>query len=144
MPRCTYIKGVLRELLAAPLIPPPSFPVIPTVVIGNPSWLFTFNNRRNMGARVEPILVTKWLLVLPGFAPANEPFLFRQKWPKPVTPRQVSLDGTDASLKRRPTRGACPESWRRAQTRSAESPERPFLEPVSRRRTLGRCVSRVL
>ncbi|WP_443147739.1 hypothetical protein [Nitrospira sp.] len=51
-------------------------------------------------AGVEPTLVSKWLLVLPGFAPANEPLLFRQKWPKPVTPRPATLDGTDASLKR--------------------------------------------
>jgi hypothetical protein len=34
--------------------------------------------------------------VLPGFGPAAEPLLFRQKWPKPLTPRPVSLDWTDA------------------------------------------------
>ena len=45
-------------------------------------------------------LVFMRFLVLPGFAPANEPLLFRQKWPKPVTPRQASLDGTGASLRR--------------------------------------------
>ncbi|MEO8326744.1 MAG: hypothetical protein ABI618_12890, partial [Nitrospirota bacterium] len=27
---------------------------------------------------------------------AAEPLLFRQKWPKPVTPRPASSDGTDA------------------------------------------------
>ena len=52
------------------------------------------------GACVEPTVVSKWLLVLPGFAPANEPLLFRQKWPKPVTPRPATLEGTDASLRR--------------------------------------------
>ncbi|WP_447964223.1 hypothetical protein [Nitrospira sp. Ecomares 2.1] len=38
-------------------------------------------------------------LVMPSFVPAAEPLLFRQKWPKPVTPRQASLDGTDANLR---------------------------------------------
>ena len=52
------------------------------------------------GAIVEPTLVSKWLLVLPGFAPANEPLLFRQKSPKPVAPRPATLDGTDANLRR--------------------------------------------
>jgi hypothetical protein len=38
--------------------------------------------------------------VLPGFAPAGEALLFRQKAPKPLTPRLVLLDRTDASLRR--------------------------------------------
>ena len=38
--------------------------------------------------------------LLPGFVPAAEPLLFRQKWPKPVTPRLVSCGRRDASLRR--------------------------------------------
>ena len=45
-------------------------------------------------------MVSMSFLEIPGFAPANEVLLFRQKDPKPITPRQASLDGTDASLKR--------------------------------------------
>jgi hypothetical protein len=43
------------------------------------------------GARVEPILVSKGLLVLPGFAPAGEVLLFRQKDPKPLMPYPASF-----------------------------------------------------
>jgi hypothetical protein len=38
--------------------------------------------------------------VLPGFAPAGEALLFRQKAPKPLTPRLASLVQMDASLGR--------------------------------------------
>jgi len=38
--------------------------------------------------------------VLPGFAPAGEALLFRQKVPKPLTPRLASLERTDVSLGR--------------------------------------------
>jgi hypothetical protein len=33
---------------------------------------------------------------VPGFGPAAEVLLFRQKDPKPLTPRPISLYGTDA------------------------------------------------
>ena len=33
----------------------------------------------------------------PGFVPVAEVLLFRQKDPKPVTPRPAASDGTDAS-----------------------------------------------
>ncbi|HBP90539.1 MAG TPA: hypothetical protein DD706_22955 [Nitrospiraceae bacterium] len=39
-------------------------------------------------------------LVLPDFAPAGEALLFRQRAPKPVTPRLAFLEGTDASIQR--------------------------------------------
>jgi hypothetical protein len=51
-------------------------------------------------ARVFPTLVSTWCSVLPGFAPAGEALLFRQKAPKPVTPRLTSLERRDASLRR--------------------------------------------
>jgi hypothetical protein len=51
-------------------------------------------------ALVYPTLVSMGFSVLPGFAPAGEAILFRQKAPKPVTPRLVSLERTDASLRR--------------------------------------------
>jgi hypothetical protein len=35
-----------------------------------------------------------------GFGPAGEALLFRQKAPKPLTPRPASLERTDASLRR--------------------------------------------
>ena len=38
--------------------------------------------------------------VWPGFAPAGEALLFRQKAPKPLTPRPASWERTDASLRR--------------------------------------------
>ena len=51
-------------------------------------------------ALVSPTLVSTEFSVLPGFAPAGEALLFRQKAPKPVTPRLASLERTDASLRR--------------------------------------------
>jgi hypothetical protein len=51
------------------------------------------------GARVEPTVVSKWLLVLPGFAPAGEVLLFRQKDPKPWWPWR----GPSGALRRLPT-----------------------------------------
>ena len=60
----------------------------------------------------------------------TEPLLFRQKDPKPLTPRLASLEGRAANfLKSGPTR--------RAQTRSAKCSERPSLGPVGRRRNRG-------
>ncbi|HBP89054.1 MAG TPA: hypothetical protein DD706_15310 [Nitrospiraceae bacterium] len=38
--------------------------------------------------------------MLPGFAPAGEALLFRQKVPKPLTPPLASLEGEDDSLRR--------------------------------------------
>jgi hypothetical protein len=70
--------------------------------------------------------VPKRFSMLPGFAPAGEQLLFGQKWPKPLTLRLATLDGSDAGLKSGPTR--CP------QTRPAEYKERPTLGPDSRRR----------
>jgi hypothetical protein len=40
------------------------------------------------------------LFCVAGFPPAVEPLLFRQKWPKPVTPRLASKEGRDANLRR--------------------------------------------
>ncbi len=51
-------------------------------------------------ALVTLTLVSTCFSVLPGFAPAGEALLFRQKAPKPLTPRLVSLERTDASLRR--------------------------------------------
>ena len=48
----------------------------------------------------SPILVPRDFLCLPGFAPAGEALLFRQKGPKPLTPRLASWERTDASLRR--------------------------------------------
>ncbi len=42
--------------------------------------------------------MSKRFSVLPGFAPAGEALLFRQKDPKPLTPSLAILDGTDANL----------------------------------------------
>jgi len=42
-------------------------------------------------ALVQLTFVSTWFSVLPGFGPAAEVLLFRQKDPKPVTPRLVSL-----------------------------------------------------
>ena len=65
-----------------------------------------------------------------GFVPAAEPLLFRQKWPKPLTPRLALLEGRDAKCtKSGPTR--------RAQTRAARCEERPPLGPAGRRRNIG-------
>ena len=49
---------------------------------------------------VHPTHASMGFSVLPGFAPAGEALLFRQKAPKPVTPRLALLEGTDASLRR--------------------------------------------
>ena len=59
-------------------------------------------------ARVSPTLVSTRCSVLPGFAPAGEApstglrtsLLFRQKAPKPVTPRLASWEVRNASLRR--------------------------------------------
>ena len=59
-------------------------------------------------ARVSPTLVSTCCSVWPGFAPAGEApstwlrtgLLFRQKGPKPLTPRLASWEGRDASLRR--------------------------------------------
>jgi hypothetical protein len=49
---------------------------------------------------VNPTFVSMCCSVLPGFAPAGEALLLRQKAPKPVTPRLVSLKRKDAGLRR--------------------------------------------
>ena len=41
-------------------------------------------------------LVSAWFSVLPGFVPAVEPLLFRQKWPKPLLPGCGPVGGTFA------------------------------------------------
>jgi len=51
-------------------------------------------------ALVSPTLVSTEFSVLPGFAPAGEALLFRQNFPKPLTPRLASFERTDASLRR--------------------------------------------
>ena len=71
---------------------------------------------------------------MPGFVPAAEPLLFRQKWPKPLTPRLASLKRRDAnSLKSGPTR--------RAQTRSATDKSVP---PGSQPAGVGSTVRRLI
>ena len=40
------------------------------------------------------------LLQMPGFVPAAEALLFRQKDPKPLTPHPASLNRTDADFGR--------------------------------------------
>ena len=63
-------------------------------------------------------------------APDDEVLLFRQKDPKPLTPRLSSLKRRDANfLKSGPTR--------RAHTRAARCEERPSWEPAGRRRKLS-------
>ena len=58
-------------------------------------------------ALVSPIIVSACFSALPGFAPAGEALLFRQKDPKPLTPRLASWERTDDNLKEgRPTRFA--------------------------------------
>jgi len=36
---------------------------------------------------------------VPGFGPAAEPLLFRQKWPKPLTPKLATLGVSNADLR---------------------------------------------
>ncbi len=38
--------------------------------------------------------------MLPGFGPAAEPLLFRQKWPKPMTPSLARSDRADTMSRR--------------------------------------------
>jgi hypothetical protein len=63
-----------------------------------------FASKKALGGKriafVNPTLVSTWFSVLPGFAPAGEALLFRKKGPKPLTPRLVSLERMDASLRR--------------------------------------------
>ncbi len=62
-----------------------------------------------------------------GFGPAAEVLLFRQKDPKPLTPRLASLKRRDANPEKSgPTR--------RAQTRSARRIRASLREPAGRRR----------
>ena len=64
---------------------------------------------------------------MPGVGPAAEPLLFRQKLPKPLTPRLGTWKRRDANtLKSGPTR--------QAQTGSARCEERPSLGTAGRRR----------
>ena len=65
-----------------------------------------------------------------GFGPAAEVLFFREKDPKPLTPRLASLKRRAANfLKSGPTR--------RAHTRSAKCEERPSRGPAGRRRDYG-------
>ncbi len=51
------------------------------------------------GERIElvsPMIVSTCFSVLPGFGPAAEPLSFRQKQPKPLTPRSASLHEMNA------------------------------------------------
>jgi hypothetical protein len=58
-------------------------------------------------ALVNPTLVSMGFSVLPGFAPAGEALLFRQKSPKPLTPRLASTGGDGRQLEEGgPTRSA--------------------------------------
>jgi hypothetical protein len=93
-----------------------------------------FTSKKALGGKrialVNPTLVSTWFSVLPGFAPAGESLLFRQKAPKPVTPRLASLKRTDASL------------WRADQLAALrQGPPAdesvPPLGPDGRRRTMG-------
>jgi hypothetical protein len=49
---------------------------------------------------VYPIVVCSCLFVMPGFAPAGEVLLFRQKDPKPLTPSLASLGRKAANFRR--------------------------------------------
>jgi len=49
-------------------------------------------------ALVNPTFVLTWFSVLPGFAPAGEALLFRQKSPKPLTPRLASTGADGRQL----------------------------------------------
>ncbi len=80
------------------------------------NWNHTGKNAwwRDRIELVAATLMLTWFSVLPGFAPAGEALLFRQKWPKPLTPRLALYRGDGRKLgEGGPTR--------RAQTRSAGS-----------------------
>jgi len=69
---------------------------------------------------LSPTLMPMWFSVLPGFVPAGEALLLRQKAPKPLTPRLASLERTDANLRRADQLAELyPEICRRAHTRPA-------------------------
>jgi hypothetical protein len=92
------------------------------------------NNQSLMEAGSRPVAEVKAFGVSPP--PYDAPLLFRQKWPKPLTPLLALWEGRDANRKSGPTR--------RAQTGSAKCEERPFLWPagrrlVLRRRSIQRC-----
>ncbi|HBP90783.1 MAG TPA: hypothetical protein DD706_24200 [Nitrospiraceae bacterium] len=82
-------------------------------------------------ALANPMLVSTCFSVLPGFAPAAEALLFRQKAPKAVTPSLAGI-GWDG---RQPSEGG---PTRCSQTRPASTGKRLSLWPDGRRRILGR------
>ncbi len=45
-------------------------------------------------------MISPEVRALPGFGPAAEPLLFRQKWPKPMTPSLATLDRADERSRR--------------------------------------------
>ena len=64
------------------------------------------------------------------FGPAAEPLLFRQKEPKPLTPRPASFNETDARHGRASQLAALKQG-------SPDHVARPLRGPGGRRRTLG-------
>ena len=69
-----------------------------TMFLGDPSWVFPVKNALPVQsfALISPLLLSTGCSVKPGFAPAGEALLFRQKDPKPMTPRPASLHEMDA------------------------------------------------
>jgi len=74
-------------------------------------------------------LMFKQFFVVPGFVPAAEPLLFRQKWPKPVTPRLASCRG------RTPVLGGRTNSLRSNKVR--QKMRASSRGPAGRRRACG-------
>ncbi|GJL66037.1 MAG: hypothetical protein NPIRA05_10080 [Nitrospirales bacterium] len=69
--------------------------------VGNSSWVFIEKALAGEGmALISQSLELTYVSVLPGFAPAGEDLLFRQKAPKPSTPRLASKEGRDANWRR--------------------------------------------
>jgi hypothetical protein len=72
-----------------------------TMCIGKLSRGFSVNKRPQVNTpSCFPHSRVNVISVLPGFAPAGEALLFRQKGPKPMTPRLASIDRMDANLRR--------------------------------------------
>jgi hypothetical protein len=66
--------------------------------------ILDFSNQQALkgerNACVATSIGSKGFSVLPGFAPAGEALLFRQKDPKPLTPHLASLKRMDANFRR--------------------------------------------
>jgi len=108
-----------------------SIPFIPTCI----GILINFRFVKNEKMRV------------PGFGPAAEVLLFRQKDPKPLTPRSASLEGTDAgyggrsnSLRsnkaRRIQRASDPRAKRQASVRSKGAKQTTMIRSLFGRTNL--------